>query len=197
MTSNVVPLNEVAGQEAQQPGPAANAAAGAAQNAEAMHPVCYDLRILRSLRRIIRCVDLYSKQLSASNQITTPQLVCLLVVVNHGPLTATAISREVHLSASTVVGILDRLEEKGWVTRVRDRNDRRVVQVSATSAGVALSRQAPSPLQKTLANALNALPELEQATIALSLERIVALMEAQAIDASPILATGPINPNTA
>ena len=36
---------------------------------------------------------------------------------------------------------------------------------------------APSPLQKHLADALNALPELEQATITLSLERIVALME--------------------
>jgi DNA-binding MarR family transcriptional regulator len=161
----------------------------------AVHGVHYELRILRSLRRIIRCVDLYSRQLSISNQITTPQLVCLLTVVEKGPLTATAISREVHLSPSTVVGILDRLEEKGWVARVRDSEDRRVVQVSATSAGIALSRQAPSPLQKTLANALNALPELEQATIALSLERIVALMEAQAIDASPILATGPINPS--
>jgi DNA-binding MarR family transcriptional regulator len=196
MASNVVPLNEVSEQEAQQPGLAASAPTGAAQGTDALYPA-YDLRILRSLRRIIRCVDLYSKQLSVSNQITTPQLVCLLAVVNNGPLTATAISREVHLSASTVVGILDRLEEKGLITRIRDRNDRRVVQVSATGAGVALSRQAPSPLQKTLANALNTLPELEQATIALSLERIVALMEAQGIDASPILATGPINPTAA
>jgi DNA-binding MarR family transcriptional regulator len=196
MASNVVPLNEVSEQQAQQPGLAASAPAGATQGTDALYPA-YDLRILRSLRRIIRCVDLYSKQLSVSNQITTPQLVCLLAVVNNGPLTATAISREVHLSASTVVGILDRLEEKGLITRIRDRNDRRVVQVSATGAGVALSRQAPSPLQKTLANALNTLPELEQATIALSLERIVALMEAQGIDASPILATGPINPTAA
>jgi DNA-binding MarR family transcriptional regulator len=196
MASNVVQLNEVGEQEAQQPGLAASVPAGAAQGVDALCPA-YDLRILRSLRRIIRCVDLYSKQLSVSNQITTPQLVCLLAVVNNGPLTATAISREVHLSASTVVGILDRLEEKGLITRIRDRNDRRVVQVSATGVGVALSRQAPSPLQKTLANALNTLPELEQATIALSLERIVALMEAQGIDASPILATGPINPTAA
>lgn len=154
----------------------------------------YDLRILRSLRRIIRSVELYSKQLTSTNQITAPQLVCLLAVVDHGPLTATAISREVHLSASTVVGILDRLEEKGLVVRARAHDDRRVVQVSATPRGADLARRAPSPLQQTLANALNALPELEQATIALSLERIVALMEAQEIDAAPILATEPINP---
>jgi hypothetical protein len=47
-------------------------------------------------------------------------------------------------------------------------------------------------LQQTLANALNALPELEQATIALALERVVTLMEAPALDYAPILTTGSI-----
>jgi DNA-binding MarR family transcriptional regulator len=156
--------------------------------------VGYDLRILRSLRRIIHSVDLYSRQLAATNEITAPQLICLLHVVNHGPVSATAIGREVHLSPSTVVGILDRLEEKGLVKRQRSREDRRIVRVTATSKGVELARKAPSPLQQTLANSLAELPELEQATIALSLERIVALMEAPEVDAAPILATGPIHP---
>jgi len=164
--------------------PAANGAAA---------PVRYDLRILRALRRIIHSVDLYSKQLAATNQITAPQLICLLHVVNNGPVSATAIGREVHLSPSTVVGILDRLEEKGLVGRHRSHEDRRIVRVTATRDGVELSRRAPSPLQQALANSLAELPELEQATIALSLERIVGLMEAPEVDAAPILATGPIN----
>jgi len=155
--------------------------------------VRYDLRILRALRRIIHGVDLYSKHLSATHQITAPQLICLLTVVNHGPLTAAAIGRDVHLSPSTIVGILDRLEEKGLVLRERSREDRRNVRVSATPAATQLIAQAPSPLQNRLAGALMSLPELEQATIALSLERIVALMEAPDIDVSPILATGPIS----
>ena len=142
----------------------------------------------------MRSIEIYSKQLEATNRITAPQLVCLLAVVDHGPLTVTAIGREVHLSASTVVGILDRLEEKGLVTRMRAQDDRRVVQVTATPRGAELAHSAPSPLQQTLANALNALPELEQATIALSLERVVTLMEAHEIDAAPILATESINP---
>lgn len=170
-----------------EPPPATRSAAG----------VLYDQRILRSLRRIIRSVELYSRQLAVNNRITAPQLVCLLAVINQGPMTATAISREVHLSASTVVGILDRLEEKGWITRVRDRDDRRVVLVSATAEGVALARQAPSPLQRTLANALNALPELEQATIALSLERVVALMEVRVIDTPSIPTSRPLDSTAA
>ncbi|HLS86700.1 MAG TPA: MarR family transcriptional regulator [Burkholderiales bacterium] len=154
----------------------------------------YDVRVLRSLRAIIRSVDLYSRELAATNQITAPQLVCLLHVVEKGPVTATAIGREVHLSPSTVVGILDRLEEKGFIARQRSLEDRRMVRVSATDAGRELARSAPSPLQQTLARALNGLPELEQATIALALERVVALMEAPPLDYAPMLTTGPINP---
>ncbi|GAA5233824.1 MarR family transcriptional regulator [Verticiella sediminum] len=145
----------------------------------------YDLRILRALRRITRAIALHSKQLAACSHITAPQLVCLHTVIANGPMTATAISREIHVSASTVVGILDRLEEKGLVRRERGREDRRTVFVSATEAGVALAAEAPSPLQKTLAEALNELPELERATITLSLERIVDLVEKRDSGAAP------------
>jgi DNA-binding MarR family transcriptional regulator len=154
----------------------------------------YDLRILTALRRIIRSVELHSKQLAATYNITAPQLVCLLTIVARGTVTATTIARDVHLSPSTVVGILDRLEEKGLITRTRLREDRRLVHVVATAKGASLAQSAPSPLQQALARALARLPELEQATIALSLERIVALMEVEKLDASPILAAGPITP---
>jgi len=137
----------------------------------------YDLRILRALRRITRSVALHSRQLAAVSHITAPQLMCLRTVITNGPLTATAISRDMHVSPSTVVGILDRLEDKGLVRRERGREDRRIVFVSVTDAGRELAATAPSPLQKHLADGLNALPELEQATITLALERIVTLIE--------------------
>ncbi|MEW6613164.1 MAG: MarR family transcriptional regulator, partial [Pseudomonadota bacterium] len=117
----------------------------------------------------------------------------LLAVVEHEPISATALSQQVYLSASTVVGILDRLEERGLVRRERQARDRRVVLVSATEQGRALALRAPSPLQDTLAEALAELPELEQAAIALSLQRIVELMQARHIDASPMLDTGPLD----
>lgn len=158
----------------------------------------YDLRILQALRRITRSIALHSRQLAACSHITAPQLICLRAIIDHGPLTATAISREVHVSPSTVVGILDRLEDKGLIHRERSREDRRIVFVSATEAGIVLARETPSPLQKKLADALKALPELEQATITMSLERIVNLMEPQGVlspegvdeQGSPILDVG-------
>lgn len=137
----------------------------------------YDLRILRALRRITRSIALHSRQLAAYSKITAPQLVCLRAVIDNGPLTTTAISREIHVSPSTVVGILDRLEDKGWIRRERGRQDRRIVFITATEEGVALARSTPSPLQQKLAESLNQLPELERAAITMSLERIVDLME--------------------
>ncbi len=155
----------------------------------------YDLKILQSLRQIIRSADTYSRKLSKQHDITVPQLITLLAVLEHGPMTTSAISKEVHLSSSTLVGIVDRLEAKGYVVRERISQDRRQVHISITKAGKAFAEKAPSPLQETLVEALQKLTLLEQATISLSLERVVELIEAKEVDAAPILETGAIEAN--
>lgn len=140
----------------------------------------YDLRILRALRRITRSIALHSRQLSAGSNITAPQLVCLRTVIDKGPLTATSISREMHVSPSTVVGVLDRLEDKALVVRERSRTDRRIIFVSATDAGRELAANTPSPLQQKLSEALQQLPEDEQLQITTALERVMALIDSDA-----------------
>lgn len=150
----------------------------------------YELRVLQSLRRIIRAVEIHSKKLVHSHKITGPQLGCLAAIKENGPLTTTKLAQAVYLSPSTIVGIVDRLEEKNLVTRQRGSKDRRQVQVHLTEAGEQLLDRAPSALQDTLAAALKSLPELEQVSITLALEKIVDLMEAGKIEASPVLETG-------
>lgn len=147
----------------------------------------YDLKILQSLRKIIRSVDIHSRKLSMQHDITAPQLITLLAVAKHTPLTIAAISKIVHLSPSTLVGVIDRLEAKQYVNRERGSTDRRQVMISITEEGKAFAASAPSPLQETLVEALKELSPLEQATISLSLERIVELMEAKELEAAPIL----------
>lgn len=153
----------------------------------------YDLWIFQSLRRIMRAVDLYSAKLSAKYRITSPQLICLLTLRDDGPLTTSALAKLIHLSNSTVVGILDRLEKRELIARERGREDRRLVLVSITQEGLELVSKAPSPLQDQLAEALHDLPDDEQAAIALALDRVVQLMEVPDIQAAPMLASGPID----
>jgi len=151
-------------------------------------PACPE-RIVRAIRRIMRSVDLYSHKLAIESGVTVPQLSCLLRVVQAGPLTQKRLAKEVDLSASTLVGIVDRLERKGLVVRQRSTVDRRQVLISATEEGVILAAGSPSPLQDRLASALDAISEQERLAIAESLERIVDLMQIGQVDAAPILAT--------
>ena len=142
----------------------------------------YDINIVLSLRRITRAIDTYSHKLKTEYHITAPQLICLLEIVEEGPLTSSGLSRKVHISKSTLVGILDRLEQKGWIRRERSNEDRRQVYLMATQSGRELGRHAPSPLQDKLVQALGKLSPLEQASIALSLERVADLMEEHSIE---------------
>jgi DNA-binding MarR family transcriptional regulator len=150
------------------------------------------LAILRSLRRILRRVELASFELESNFGITAPQLLCLRALVNQGPMIQNELSKAVHLSASTLVGVLDRLEAKGFVTRTRDHIDRRRIHVEATTLGEHRERHAPEPLQGHLERQLGELSDHEQSAIARSLEHLVILLEAQHIEAPPVLASGPI-----
>jgi DNA-binding MarR family transcriptional regulator len=149
--------------------------------------VPYDLHILRSLRKIIRAIDLYSHRLSETCGLTVPQLICLSTIANNKRLTAIQLAKFVHISPSTLVGILDRLELKQFIRRERNRADRRQIFISLTSLGQKTVSRAPSPLQDNLAIGLQKLPIRERAAIALSLKNVVDLMEADAIEAAPLL----------
>jgi DNA-binding MarR family transcriptional regulator len=155
----------------------------------------YELRILQALRRIVRNIEIHSHRLGQKHQITGPQLACLLAVIENGPLTVTALSDQVFLSPSTVVGIVDRLESKRLLKRKRSSRDRRKVLVVTTETGRRLAEEAPTLLQHALAEKFKKLPEPDQISITLALEKVVDMMEAREIEAAPVLEIGPIAEN--
>ena len=150
----------------------------------------YEEEILRSLRRIIRAVDLYSRKLMAEHGLSGPQLLCLKQLDARGDLLSGALAKGMSLSPATVTGILDRLESRGLVVRERRVEDKRTVVVRLTPAGRELIGQAPSPLQEDFLLRLRALPERRQAAISRTLKSLVTMMSAEGIDAAPLLATG-------
>src|SRR5690625_4501171 len=139
----------------------------------------YDLRILRAIRRITRSIALHSRQWAAYSNITAPQRVCLSTVIDSGPLTATAIRRQLDVSPSTAVCILDRVEDKVLIQRERGREERRIGYITATETGRALAAETPSTVQKKLAQALKQSTESEQADITAALEKVVCLIDSE------------------
>jgi DNA-binding MarR family transcriptional regulator len=145
--------------------------------------------ILRALRRILRRVTLHSRQLLRDTGLTLPQILSLRALgdVLGGRTTQAELSRTLQLTQPTVNGIIDRLERAGLVKRERSTDDRRKVGVSLTEAGRARLTALPTPLQAQFIERLMVLSVDERAALLQSLNRIVELMEAGAIDAAPIL----------
>ena len=149
--------------------------------------------ILRSLRRIIRAIDLHSRKLQRIFKLTIPQIVTLYQLNDTDGCTAGGLAQRVYLSQATMTGIIDRLEKRGLVTRYRCVDDRRRVIISLTEEGREVVKIMPKPLQDQFINRLAVLPQTEQSAIADTLSRIVSMMEADDLDASPMLTIGDLS----
>lgn len=149
----------------------------------------YD-EILVSLRRITRAIDLYSKHLEKTSGVTTSQLLVLEATGRLGSPSPSAIAREVVLSQATVTTILDRLAKAGLVERTKQSEDKRLVTVTLTEAGIKRTAEAPELLQDGFLREFRKLPEWQRTMLVASLQQIACMMDAEELDASPILATG-------
>lgn len=149
--------------------------------------------VLRNLRKIIRAVDLSSKKLAREFGLTGPQALILAEVRKAGGVPVSVLAERVSLSHATVTDILNRLAKRALVTRVRDQVDKRRQLVFITEEGLALLSSAPTSLQKRFVERYDALPNWEQSMILCALERVAHLMNAEDIDAAPLLTSGAMN----
>lgn len=151
------------------------------------NPDSNSYQVLQLLRKCIRATDKHSKSLQSRYGITIPQQVCLMCLCEEGSLSISKLAKRVQLSPSTVVGIVDRLEKRGLLSRVRESKDRRVVQVQITDKARALVDSSPLPIQEKLVAGLSKLPKQEQAAIVDALQTVVSFMDIEEVDASPLL----------
>ena len=149
-------------------------------------------QVLVALRRVIRATDLHSKRLSKHAGLTGPQLLIMRTIRQLGEVTIGTIAEHVSLSQATVTTILDRLEHRGLVYRVRSTRDKRKVHAHLTEKGGEILAQAPNPLQEDFIEKYQNLDEWEQTMILASLQRVANMMNADDIDASPVLTVGPM-----
>lgn len=121
--------------------------------------------IIYLIRRLMQAGYLYTKELNKKYNISAPQLNCLLALHENGPLPPSQIARHVMVKSSTVTGIIDRLEQKKLVRRLRNSPDRRFITVELTEEGEALAHNAPPPIQQTIVDGLKKLSQEENEQI--------------------------------
>jgi DNA-binding MarR family transcriptional regulator len=137
----------------------------------------YQKRIILALRSIMQSMDSHSRKLNKLFDITVPQIICLYEIFEKGAMTISVLSKSIHLTPSTLVGIIDRLEEKKLVTRMRDVVDRRAIFIDITDKGRDFVKNVPQLMHNQLYGSLSSLLESEQIIIANSLELLVHILE--------------------
>jgi DNA-binding MarR family transcriptional regulator len=106
--------------------------------------------------------------------LTMPQMITLFAIRTAGTCRMSELAEVTQQSAGTLTGIVDRLIEDGLVARVRDADDRRVVQVALTQMGQERMQRVEAVRQEDMARVLKSfsLEQLQQ------LEELLELLRA-------------------
>lgn len=162
--------------------PCTGRGAGQAENRRIMAPEKESDRIqevIHLMRRLRQAGERYTKELSKKFSVSAPQVACLLALLDNGPVSPSQIAKLIMVESSTVTGIIDRLEQKGLVTRTRVSPDRRVITVELTDSGRRLAENAPPPIQQKIVKGLRKVNEDERAQIIATLTRLTEMIDAE------------------
>ncbi len=139
--------------------------------------VYYDMLI--SLRQIIRCTDLHSKKLVKHYGLTGPQLIIIKVIADEGEISVGKLAKIISLSQATVTNIVERLEQKEILSRMKTDNDKRRVMVRVTEKAHEIISKEPSLLDETFIGRYEKLQTWEQNMLLSSIQRIADMMTGQ------------------
>lgn len=142
---------------------------------------------LIAIRRIMRATELHGRELARAAGLTAVQVRVLQIIAETGSSTPKAIATRMGVSQATVTALVDRLTRKGLVHRRRSETDRRQTNLMLSPDGVGALDRAPDALQQRYVRRFEALPVWEQSMIVAALDRVAALLDAETLDASPVL----------
>ena len=148
--------------------------------------------IVGAIRRLVKAVYLDTSKMSRQYGLTGSQSGVLRCLIQDGPLSSAELSRQLHVTPSNITGIIDRLEKKGLVERIRKEGDRRIALIELTEKGEALSRQLPDPIEIKLISELVDLEPAQVQQLGNAMNQMLNLIDAKHLADTPL----ELNPQT-
>ena len=142
--------------------------------------------LVGSIRKLVRAVYLDSKKMASRYGLTGPQSAVLRLLVNIGPLSSAELSRRMYVTPSNVTGIIDRLEKKGLVERMRKEGDRRVALINLTASGRQLGKSIPDPIEKKIIAELADLEPQHVEILGMAMQQIIDLIGTEDVGETPL-----------
>jgi len=132
--------------------------------------------IVNNLRRVFQVLVEQAKNAEEKTGLTSSQLWAMKEIAAAGSLKGAELARRMFIHPATVVNLVDRLEERGLVVRVRSKTDRRVVDIELTDDGANLVRNSPEIVQDILVKGLGKLPDKNVSQVSEGLKQLVAVL---------------------
>lgn len=142
---------------------------------------------LIALRQISRATASDSRKLAKESGLAVSQLLTLQEISRVGSISPSRLAEQVSLSRGTMTIMLRKLEALGMISRAADQHDKRSYFVTLSEKGNAALAGAPTLLHEVFSLRFARLENWEQAQIISALERVAMMLEADAIEAAPIL----------
>lgn len=118
-------------------------------------------------------VHQYFKASLAKFDVTPVQYSILSCLWKESPQTPKQIAAFLELDGSTITGLLDRMEDKGLITRNPNPDDRRTLKVIITGQGLKLQKSIDEVIKESNIYILNIFSDEEQDQLKRLLERII------------------------
>jgi DNA-binding MarR family transcriptional regulator len=129
------------------------------------------------LRRFIELLSSRFKQteelFATRLEVSERELALLRTLVEEGPMITKVLGGRFGVPVSTMTGLVDRMEKKGLVRRVRGRRDRRAIELEPTPAGALALKEHARGIEAVARGILDALPERDQEALITILRRVV------------------------
>ena len=133
-------------------------------------PLSLDAQLCFSLYATQLAVGKVYRRLLTTLGLTYPQYLVMLVLWEHSPQSVSQLGQRLTLNSATLTPLLKRLEQAGYLTRRRAREDERQVDVALTADGQALRAKAEAIPERAMCESRCSAEELM--TLKASLDRL-------------------------
>lgn len=147
------------------------------------------MEVVAGIRRIIRSINLESKRIDKEFGLSLPQYLCMTFIEQQDDKRAQTkdLKNFLNLNASTVSGIVSRLQKKNLVKKIPHASDKRGSYIVLTSKGNKLIHNAPQTVQERLSEKLDNLPPDKVKEIIDVVNMLADYMQIGELDAASVL----------
>lgn len=139
-------------------------------------------KLIESIQELIRTAYINPLKKSNACDLTLSQNKVVKILAANGPLSSAELSRKLFVTPSNITGIIDRLEKKKLVERIRKKNDRRIYLINLTEQGKEIEEFLTDPYEQKIGANLKKIKPERVEELASAVRQIINLIDEKHTD---------------